>query len=58
MLSYQTLNEEMNLKFLINNFISTFNNYGLQNYEILIIDDGSEDGTENYVKKLIKRITE
>ena len=36
----------MNLKFLINNFITTFNNHELQNYEILIIDDGSDDGTE------------
>ena len=40
------LNEEMNLKFLIKDFITIFNSYELQNYEILIIDDGSDDGTE------------
>ena len=29
------LNEEMNLKFLIKDFITIFNSYELQNYEVL-----------------------
>jgi glycosyltransferase involved in cell wall biosynthesis len=50
-----TLNEEMNLKFLINNFIITFNDHELQNYEILIIDDGSDDGTERLCEEFNKK---
>ena len=44
---FPTLNEGENLKFLIPDFISEFNNLGIQDYELIVVDDGSSDGTEN-----------
>ena len=44
---FPTLNEGENLKFLIPDFISEFNDLGIEDYELLVVDDGSTDETEN-----------
>ncbi len=41
-----TLNEEKNLQFLIHDFIKMFQKQQILKYEILVVDDGSKDGTE------------
>ena len=43
-------NESKNLKFLINNIIDNVSQ--IYNYEIIIIDDGSNDDTENVLNNL------
>lgn len=57
-----TLNEEENLKILIPSIQDVLDNNKIKNYEILVVDDGSTDGSENLVKtfndniKFFKRI--
>ena len=57
-----TLNEEENLKILIPSIQDVLDNNKIKNYEILVVDDGSTDGSESLVKtfndniKFFKRI--
>ena len=46
-----TLNEEENLKVLIPELVSQINTLQLDNYQILVVDDSSDD-TEQYIKEL------
>ena len=45
-----TLNEEENLKVLIPELVSQINTLQLDNYQILVVDDSSDDNTEQYIK--------
>jgi len=47
-----TLNEEENLKILIPALVSQINTLRLDNYQILVVDDSSEDNTEKYIEEL------
>lgn len=47
-----TLNEEENLKVLIPELVSQINTLQLDNYQILVVDDSSDDNTEQYIKEL------
>ncbi len=44
-----TLNEEENLKLLIPNIVKVICDLNINNYEILVIDDGSDDNTEKLI---------
>ena len=49
-----TLNEKENLEFLIPSIVEMIqNNYQDIDYEILVVDDGSLDGTDSYINSLI-----
>ena len=50
-----TLNEGENLKFLLVDFIDEFTNARIESYEILIMDDGSDDGTDIICRELNKQ---
>tara|TARA_Y100000816_G_scaffold143588_1_gene101782 strand:+ start:158 stop:970 length:813 start_codon:yes stop_codon:yes gene_type:complete len=50
-----TLNEGENLKFLLVDFIDQFMNERIESYEILIMDDGSDDGTETISREFNKQ---
>ena len=43
-----TLNEKKNLEILIPSIIGEFNELQIRDYEILVIDDNSTDGTDIY----------
>ena len=47
-----TLNEIENLKTLVPELVSVAQRQNLDDYEIIIVDDNSSDGTENYVRSL------
>ena len=47
-----TLNERENLENLIPEFISNLGDNNYENYEILVIDDNSTDGTKEYIESL------
>ena len=47
-----TLNEKENLENLIPDFISNLEDNNYKNYEILVIDDNSTDGTKVYIESL------
>ncbi len=47
-----TLNEERNLKILIPEIISLFQNDLKINYEVIVVDDGSTDETNEYITSL------
>ena len=49
-----TLNERENLENLIPDFISNLEENNYENYEILVIDDNSVDGTKDYIDSLQK----
>ena len=50
-----TLNEEKNLQILIPELVSVFKDLSLEKYEILIVDDSSEDQTERLIEKLSQK---
>ncbi len=47
-----TINEEKNLKILIPQIVSEFKEINLNNYEILVVDDNSNDKTTELINKL------
>ena len=47
-----TLNEKENLKFLIPNLEEVLINLSINNYEIIVVDDNSTDGTDKFVSTL------
>lgn len=49
-----TLNEEQNLKIIIPKIVNMFVKEMKINYEILVIDDGSDDNTNTYLSKISK----
>ncbi len=49
-----TLNEKENLENLIPDFILNLEENNYENYEILVIDDNSIDGTKDYIDRLQK----
>ncbi len=49
-----TLNEKENLENLIPDFILNLEDNNYENYEILVIDDNSIDGTKDYIDRLQK----
>ena len=49
-----TLNEEENLKIIIPELVDVFTSLNFQNYEILVVDDSSEDATNNLINNLNK----
>jgi dolichol-phosphate mannosyltransferase len=50
-----TLNEKSNLQILIPGIIDHLNKLNLTRYEIIIIDDNSSDGTEEFINNLRKK---
>lgn len=48
-------NEEENIEHTCNTILETFQKSGVEDYEILIINDGSSDGTEDVLKKVAAR---
>ena len=49
-----TLNEEKNLKILVPEISSLFENDLKLEYEIIVVDDGSTDSTNEYISSLMK----
>ncbi len=47
-----TLNEEKNLQILIPQLVKVFKDLSLEKYEILVVDDSSEDQTEKLIQEL------
>ena len=47
-----TLNEEENLKELIPEIVEILENIEITNYELIVVDDSSEDQTEELIKKM------
>tara|TARA_B100000161_G_scaffold263447_1_gene234862 strand:+ start:778 stop:1584 length:807 start_codon:yes stop_codon:yes gene_type:complete len=50
-----TLNEKKNLEILIPSIIGEFNELQIRDYEILVMDDNSTDGTDIYISNLSKK---
>ena len=48
---FPTLNEGDNLKYLIPEFVNVLRGINFENYELIIIDDGSTDNTDKYLKE-------
>ena len=46
-----------NLKFLIPNLEEVLINLSINNYEIIVVDDNSTDGTDKFVSTLNSKIT-
>ena len=51
---FPTLNEGDNLKYLIPEFVNVLRGINFENYELIIIDDGSTDNTKEVVDELQK----
>ena len=49
-----TFNEKENLEIIIPEIVDLFENIIETNYEILVVDDSSDDGTDRLVKWVIK----
>ena len=49
---FPTLNEGDNLKYLIPEFVNVLRGINFENYELIIIDDGSTDNTKEVVDEL------
>ena len=49
-----TLNEEENLKELIPEIVAVFNEIQIHSYEVIVVDDSSEDDTEQLINKMRK----
>ena len=54
---FPTLNEGDNLKYLIPEFVNVLRGINFENYELIIIDDGSTDNTKEVVDELQKKET-
>ena len=52
---FPTLNEGDNLKYLIPEFVNVLRGINFENYELIIIDDGSTDNTKEVVDELQKK---
>ena len=46
-----TLNEKDSLEILIPSILKKLVSLEIENYEILIVDDGSEDGTKQFIEQ-------
>ena len=49
-------NEKDTIEIILKKIIQNLNDYKFLNYEILIVDDCSKDGTIQILKKLVKRL--
>ena len=49
-----TINESENLKKLIPEIVTELSNSNIDNYEILVLDDGSTDDTVSYIEQFNK----
>ena len=54
---FPTLNEGDNIKYLIPEFVNVLKGINFENYELIIIDDGSTDNTKEVVDELQKKET-
>ena len=50
-----TLNEYKNLSFLLPELVEMLEVENFENYEIIVVDDGSTDQTEDFMSKFNKR---